>query len=248
MDEKDFLKLLIDTIRVEDYADKDKLIALLKLTVIRFEKTGEFTRHLWNHSKEYIQICIAPERLIELKKHKEYLYKICDEIYPANDDYEFWGLEIKPGAVIEAEEISQEIVFENIRNQIIEEIRNAKYVIWIVMAWFTDPVLFSELQKKKRQGVTIEIILDENEKNRNAGFDIAGEFPTHWMTIESYYKNIMHEKFCVIDLQTAVHGTFNWTKAASYNKEHISIDHNRATSEAFADEFMRLKREDVLSF
>lgn len=54
----------------------------------------------------------------------------------------------------------------------------------------------------------------------------------------------MHDKFCIIDLQTVIHGTFNWTKAANYNKETISIDHNRATVERFADEFMKLKRID----
>ena len=61
----------------------------------------------------------------------------------------------------------------------------------------------------------------------------------------------MHEKFCVIDLQTVIHGTFNWTKAASYNKEHINIDCNRETAESFADEFMKLKsisRKEIDSF
>lgn len=109
------------------------------------------------------------------------------------------------------------------------------------MAWFTDPVLYRELLKKKEQGVIIEIVLDDNDKNRNAEFCLDMDFPTYWVTIESLYKNIMHNKFCIIDLQTVIHGTFNWTKAANYNKETISIDHNRNTAESFADEFMKLK-------
>ncbi len=44
------------------------------------------------------------------------------------------------------------------------------------------------------------------------------------INIQSYYKNIMHDKFCIIDLATVVHGTFNWTNAANYNRETISID------------------------
>jgi phosphatidylserine/phosphatidylglycerophosphate/cardiolipin synthase-like enzyme len=59
------------------------------------------------------------------------------------------------------------------------------------------------------------------------------------------YQNIMHEKFCVIDLYTSIHGTFNWTKAANFNKEHISIDKNHSTAAAFADEFMKLKNKKV---
>lgn len=55
----------------------------------------------------------------------------------------------------------------------------------------------------------------------------------------------MHDKFCVIDLHTVVHGTFNWKKAANYNKETISIDRNRTTAESFADEFMKLKKQGM---
>ena len=178
---------------------------------------------------------------MDLKKHKEYITKMCYEIYPVSDDYELEEVFFKPGMMADDEEVSQEIHFEQIQSEIIQEIRQAKYMIWIAMAWFTDPVLYRELLKKKEQGVIIEIVLDDNDKNRNAEFCLDMDFPTYWVTIESLYKNIMHNKFCIIDLQTVIHGTFNWTKAANYNKETISIDHNRNTAESFADEFMKLK-------
>lgn len=38
-----------------------------------------------------------------------------------------------------------------------------------------------------------------------------------------------------------VHGSYNWTKKAQYNKETISIDTDRTTAEKFADEFIKLK-------
>lgn len=248
MNEQEFKKLLIDTIKVGDNPDKEKIISLLKISVVRFEKTGEYTRRLWNHYKEYVYLCIIPEKMIDLKQYENYISKICGEIYPPNDEYEFWNLAIRPGSLPVEEDISQEILFEGIQRQIIEEIRNAKYVIWLAMAWFTDPVLYKELLKKKAQGVTIEIVMDDNDKNRNAEFDLGASFPTHWVTIESLYKNIMHEKFCIIDLNTVIHGTFNWTKAANYNKETISIDRNRTTAEAFADEFMKLKKSKMIKF
>ncbi|WP_252250191.1 phospholipase D-like domain-containing protein [Clostridium sp. ZBS13] len=171
--------------------------------------------------------------------------ELCYEIYPVNDEYALCNIFFKPRSLSEDTEVSQEILFENIQRQIIDEIRSAKYIIWIAMAWFTDPMLYNELVKKKRKGVTIEIVVDDNEKNRNAEFDLDAEFPTHWLTIQSLYKNIMQDKFCIIDLQTVIHGTFNWTKAANYNKESISIDTNRTTAEAFADEFIKLKNSDI---
>lgn len=248
MQEKDFKKLLIDTVKISDHPDKEKIINLLRLVTIHYEQTGEFTYHLWNHYKEYIYLCIIPDKLIELKSYSDYLCDICYEIYPPNDDYELFGVEIKPGALPNDEEISQEILFEDIQHQIIDEIKAAKYLIWIAMAWFTDPAIFNELKKKKRQGLNIQIVIDDNDKNRNAPFNLDENFEVYWVSIESLYKNIMHDKFCIIDLQTVIHGTFNWTRAAQYNKETISIDKNRETAEKFADEFMKLKKKEKFNW
>ena len=73
MTENEYKKLMIETIRVGDYKEKESLLELLRLVTIRFEKTGTFTGHLWDHRKEYIQICIIPDKMLELKKHLEYL-------------------------------------------------------------------------------------------------------------------------------------------------------------------------------
>lgn len=52
----------------------------------------------------------------------------------------------------------------------------------------------------------------------------------------------MHHKFCVIDLRTVIHGSYNWTNKAQWNKETISIDVGREIAEKFANEFMSLKK------
>lgn len=49
----------------------------------------------------------------------------------------------------------------------------AKYMIWISVAWFTDPVLYQELLKKKQQGLIIEIALDDCDRNHNADFSVV---------------------------------------------------------------------------
>ena len=108
MQEKDFKKLLIDTVKIGDHPNKEKIINLLRLVTVHYEQTGEFTYHLWNHYKEYIYLCIIPDKLIELKSYSDYLSGICYEIYPPNDDYELFGVEIKPGALPNDEEISQD--------------------------------------------------------------------------------------------------------------------------------------------
>lgn len=179
MNELQFKKLLIDTIKIGNEPNKDEIIELLKLVSVRFEKTGQFAyRGVWNQCQEYIYLSIIPEKLNQLKEHKKYITKVCYEIYPTSDEYDLFDVYYKPGVMTDDEEISQEVHFEQIRSRIIDEIRDAKYVIWVVMAWFTDPVLYQELLKKKEQGITIEIILDDNETNRNAEFCLEMDFPT----------------------------------------------------------------------
>ena len=205
MNEHQFKKLLIDLINMDSYPDKEALVALIKISTIDFVKTSEFARRgVWDQRQEYIYFSIIPDKLMELKKHEKYIEKKCEELYPISKDYALFGIIFKPGAMTQEEDISQEIVFENIRNQIVEELQNAKYVIFVAMAWFTDPILYKELLKKKKQGVIVEIVLDDNETNRSTEFDIENDFSTYWVNIQSRYKNIMHEKFCVIDLQTVI--------------------------------------------
>lgn len=243
MTEKEFHRLLIEMVKTSNHPNKKQLIDLLERSSLSCDKTSTYTQRKWNHYREYIYITVEPSDLLEMMKYKKDIKQIIEQIYPVNDDYEYelFGVEIKPGSVTPNEFSSQEIHFKDIQQQIINELKDAKYTIWIAMAWFTNKELFDQLVKKKNQGLNIQVVLDDNEKNNQAPFKLEDEFETYRITIQSYYKNIMHDKFCIIDLQTVIHGTFNWTNAASYNKETISIDKNLVTARIFADEFMKLK-------
>lgn len=101
-------------------------------------------------------------------------------------------------------------------------------------------------KKRNVRGLNIVIIIDDNDRNRNdAPFVLENDFETYRVETKSLYKNIMHDKFCIIDLKTVLHETFNWTVAANYNKETMSIDRNRETAETFAGEFIKLKRTAI---
>ena len=57
MTEAEYRKILIETVRAEEYAEKSNLFELLKISSLRFERTDIFTKHLWNHCKESISTC-----------------------------------------------------------------------------------------------------------------------------------------------------------------------------------------------
>jgi len=132
-----------------------------------------------------------------------------------------------------------EAKFENIQQRIIEEIVKAEFSIWVAVAWFTDRDIAVKLYQKKKQGLNIEIIVIDDEINKKITF--YEHLNVHKIRPFDKYQNIMHHKFCVIDLKKVIHGSYNWSLKAQYNKETVSIIENKAQAEKFAREFIKLK-------
>jgi len=135
--------------------------------------------------------------------------------------------------------LTLEAKFENIQQRIIEEIDKAEFLIWIAVAWFTDRDIAVKLYKKKKQGINIQIIVIDDEINKKVTFH-------EYLNVNKIrpfdkYQNIMHHKFCVIDLKKVIHGSYNWSVKAQYNKETVSIIENKTQAEKFAREFIKLK-------
>ena len=55
----------------------------------------------------------------------------------------------------------------------------------------------------------------------------------------------MHHKFCIIDLEKVIHGSFNWSKKAEYNRESVEVVKRRNSAEEFAEQFKKI-RLDIL--
>ncbi|OSO94426.1 hypothetical protein B7O87_03040 [Cylindrospermopsis raciborskii CENA303] len=129
-------------------------------------------------------------------------------------------------------------VFEEIQSQILDSIEAAEFCIWVAVAWFTDPVLYNALAKKRREGISVRVILIDDEINRNrSNFK---EFPVKWISPEGTHNNLMHCKFCVIDLKKVIHGSYNWTNKARFNNEQITVIEDKICAEDFAKEFVKL--------
>ncbi|OLP19741.1 hypothetical protein BST81_04195 [Leptolyngbya sp. 'hensonii'] len=140
------------------------------------------------------------------------------------------------------DEVSVDAHFKQIQEKIIEQINSAEFTIWIAVAWFTDRVLFDELLIKSDQGINIQLIINDDEINKDSGLNYEDEFETYRIRkLGKYKKNTMHHKFCVIDLKTVIHGSYNWTNNAKFNREDIAVQSGRENAEVFAREFIKLK-------
>jgi phosphatidylserine/phosphatidylglycerophosphate/cardiolipin synthase-like enzyme len=139
-------------------------------------------------------------------------------------------------------EVAIDIHFEEIQKKIIEQIDLAKFTIWVAVAWFTDRVLFKKLVEKNNQGVNIQLIIIDDQINESSGLKYEEKFETLRIKKNGVYENLMHNKFCVIDLKTVIHGSYNWTNRAKFNDETIEVVSSREIAEKFSDQFIQLKR------
>ncbi len=113
--------------------------------------------------------------------------------------------------------------FRNIRKELISTISTAEKHLKIAVAWFTNQDLFDVLMDKLSGGVEIElVIIDDFINNGDFGLNFQ-EFINRGGKL--YYgkeENPMHHKFCVVDKEVLITGSYNWTYyAESKNHENI---------------------------
>lgn len=138
-----------------------------------------------------------------------------------------------------------EAVFENIAERIEQEIGKAQKSIFIAVAWFTNKNLFNELLKKARNGCSISIIISDDSINQNSAIDFDQLMINH----SRVYKvgngdtELMHNKFCVIDYNTVITGSYNWSYKAESNFENVIITSDDTTlAEQFIAEFNHIRK------
>ena len=133
--------------------------------------------------------------------------------------------------------------FQNIRNSILKELDNAISTIKVAVYWFTNHELFELLYQKQLNGVQCDLIIHNDYiNNRDTGLpfqkfiDAGGKF---YFSDEA---NPMHNKFCIIDNQVLINGSYNWTYyAESKNRENILIIKDEIdVLKAFETEFSKL--------
>lgn len=139
------------------------------------------------------------------------------------------------------EPISKEVHFEEIQRQVLEALDKAEFTIWAAIAWFTDPVIYKKLLEKKAQGVNIQILIHDDDINKRYGFDLEKDFEVKRIPKSGYFENQMHNKFCIIDSEIVINGSYNWTKKANYNKENVTVDRDRGLAKKFSKEFIKIK-------
>lgn len=155
------------------------------------------------------------------------------------------GLYAIEGSLVEEDVTSVEVEFKEVQNKLISELQKAKYIILAAIAWITDETVYNILKNKKESGVTVKLIISDDDINKNSRLDYS-IFETYKMPKFGRFKyNIMHNKFCIIDLKTVLEGSYNWTKSADYHKEHFVVINGYENAEIFANRFIELRDQII---
>lgn len=140
-----------------------------------------------------------------------------DVVRKAIDTYESGVIEVQTETISEVE-------FKSIEQKILNALNNARATIDVSVAWFTNATLLNKLEEKQKDGCKVRVMVDANHTNRKYGVDLS-KFEYKAVTAER--KGIMHHKFCVIDNNVIIHGSYNWTtNAETKNNEEISVQKN----------------------
>lgn len=119
-----------------------------------------------------------------------------------------------------------EALFSNIADRISTELSQAESSIYIAVAWLTNRDLFNILVDKAKSGVTVQLLLSNDEINQNSSLDFSrlkiGNSVAY--LVGDGKSDLMHNKFCVIDRRVVMTGSYNWSyKAEKNNHENMVI-------------------------
>lgn len=137
-------------------------------------------------------------------------------------------------------------VSKKIQNAIQKELFAAQSSIKIAVAWFTNDLLFQPLLLKLQAGVSVEIILNDDEINHSEeeGLDFDEFITLGGILRWNKAKQLMHQKYCVIDDKVVISGSYNWTNKAEYNDELVSIYKDETpTIEFYNNHFSTLQKK-----
>ena len=127
-------------------------------------------------------------------------------------------------------------------NAIVGEISKAKTEILVQAYSFTSKEIAKALVDAHKRGVHVETILDKSNKSQKYS---AADF-THNMGIPTFIDAehaIAYNKVIVIDRETVITGSFNFTKAAEEkNAENVLILKNKELAKQYIDNWNKHRK------
>lgn len=143
------------------------------------------------------------------------------------------------GVVDNSKAVENEAHFKGIQDKILNALEEAKVSILLAMSWFTNDVLLKKLVQKQNEGIEVRVIIFDDGINEKYGVDMT---PLNAVRrIKGSRGGVMHDKFCIINNQVVITGSYNWTvNAETRNDENVTIQRDPKSATDFSVKFNEL--------
>lgn len=142
------------------------------------------------------------------------------------------------GILADKKPVRNDAYFNDIADKIIKDLDKARVSIHVCMAWFTNQSIADKLVEKHKQGIDVKVIFYDDHTNSKFGVNIDG---IPFKAVRGSRGGIMHNKYCIIDNQVVITGSYNWSKnAEDKNEENAAVmyDYDRASD--YSVEFRKM--------
>lgn len=142
------------------------------------------------------------------------------------------------GIVSDKKPVRNDAYFNGIADRIINDLDGARVSIHVCIAWFTNQRIADKLIEKYKEGIDVKVIFYDDHTNSKFGVKID-KIP--YKAVRGTKGGIMHNKYCIIDNQKVITGSYNWSeKAENKNDENAAVmyDYDRASD--YSVEFRKM--------
>ena len=142
------------------------------------------------------------------------------------------------GVIADRKPVRNDAYFNLIADKIIKDLDKARVSIHVCIAWFTNQNIADKLVEKYKQGIDVKVIFYDDHTNSKFGVNIDG---IPFKAVRGSRGGLMHNKYCIIDNQIVITGSYNWSEnAEKKNDENTAVmyDYDRASD--YSVEFRKM--------
>lgn len=172
-----------------------------------------------------VTLTVYPKRMFDIDTLEKHVIRFLDNYFD--------------GIVDNSTAVENEAHFIGIQDKILNTLEEARVSILLAMSWFTNVVLLEKLVQKQNAGVDVKVVIFEDGINGKYGVDLTQLNAVR--KIKGNRGGVMHDKFCVIDNQVVITGSYNWTvNAETRNDENVTIQRDPKSATDYSVKFNEL--------
>ncbi|HHG83703.1 MAG TPA: DUF1669 domain-containing protein [Bacteroidetes bacterium] len=134
---------------------------------------------------------------------------------------------------------------ETCLNAITSQIQNARQHLDICVFTISDDRITNAILERHQRGIEVRIITD-NDKLRDAGSDVRALAASGIEIRVDNTSSHMHHKFCIVDGDAVITGSYNWTRsAATRNQENILVTEEDLVVNRYGEGFRSLWEKSI---